>query len=360
MRLLWLLLGLLLAAPAWAQERVVNVYNWTDYIDPYAIDQFQKQTGIRVRYDVYDSLETLEAKLLAGNSGYDVVVPTSEPTLSRLVKTGALAPLDRAKIPSWSGLDPALMQRVQSSDPGNVHGAIYLWGTVGLGINPDRIRALAPDAPLDSWDLIFKPEIARRIKPCGITIMDSPNDVIAQALKYLGRSPDSTEAADLKDVETLLMSIRPYIRNFQNGGAVNALAAGDTCVAMTYSGDVIQAAARAQEAARGVQLRYVAPKEGAQLWFDTLAIPKDAPHPEEALAFINFVLQPKIIAGITNQVRYANAVPASDAFIKPDILHDPGIYPPDSLRQAFFTIGPVSSAATRARTRMWSRFKAGN
>jgi putrescine transport system substrate-binding protein len=352
------LLGLIW--PATAQERAVNVYNWTDYIDPAAIERFQKETGIQVRYDVYDSLETLEGKLLAGSSGYDVVVPTSEPTFSRLIKVGALQPIDWKRVPNRAGLDPTLMQRVASSDPGNRYGAIYLWGTIGLGIIPDRVRAQAPDAAMDSWNLLFRPENARRIAACGITMMDSAIDVIPSVLKYLGRDPGSTDPADLQSVETLLMSIRPYIRTFASGGAVNALAAGETCLVMSYSGDVIQAAARAEEAGRGVSVQYVAPKEGAQLWFDMLAIPKDAPHPDAALAFINFVLQPQVIAGITNQVRYPNAVPASRPFVRPALLDDPNIYPQPDRIASFFTIGPVPQAAERSRNRMWARFKAGN
>ncbi len=352
------LLGLIW--PATAQERAVNVYNWTDYIDPAAIERFQKETGIQVRYDVYDSLETLEGKLLAGSSGYDVVVPTSEPTFSRLIKVGALQPIDWKRVPNRAGLDPTLMQRVASSDPGNRYGAIYLWGTIGLGIIPDRVRAQAPDAAMDSWNLLFRPENARRIAACGITMMDSAIDVIPSVLKYLGRDPGSTDPADLQSVETLLMSIRPYIRTFASGGAVNALAAGETCLVMSYSGDVIQAAARAEEAGRGVSVQYVAPKEGAQLWFDMLAIPKDAPHPDAALAFINFVLQPQVIAGITNQVRYPNAVPASRPFVRPALLDDPNIYPQPDRIASFFTIGPVPQAAERARNRMWARFKAGS
>jgi putrescine transport system substrate-binding protein len=343
-----------------AQERVVNVYNWTDYIDPAVIDRFQQQTGIQVRYDVYDSLETLEGKLLAGRSGYDVVVPTSEPTFSRLIKVGALRPIDWASVPNRAGLDPALMQRAAMSDPGNRYGAIYLWGTIGLGTIRDRIRALAPDAPLDSWNLLFRPENARRIAACGITMMDSAIDVIPSVLKYLARSPDSTDPADLQAVEAVLMGIRPFIRNFASGGAVNALAAGETCLAMTYSGDVIQAAARAEEAGGGVAVQYVAPREGAQLWFDMLAVPKDAPHPDAAFAFINFLLQPEAIAGITNQVRYPNAVPASRPFVRPALLDDPNVYPPPARLASLFTIGPVPQAAERVRTRLWARFKAGS
>ena len=211
--------------PARAEDRVLNIYNWTDYIDPAALERFQKETGITVHYDVFDSLETLEAKLLAGHSGYDVVVPSNEPTFSRLIKVGALAPIDRARVPNWKNLDPALMRAVESSDPGNRYGAIYLWGTTGIGMIADRVKQLAPDAPMDSWDLLFKPENARRIAPCGITMMDSAIDVIPGVLKYLGKNPDSTDAADLAAVEHTLMGIRRYIRSFASGGALEALAA---------------------------------------------------------------------------------------------------------------------------------------
>lgn len=346
-------------APARAEDRVVNVYNWTDYIDPAALERFTKETGITVHYDVYDSLETLEAKLLAGHSGYDVVVPTNEPTLSRLIAAGALLPLDRAKLPNLAGLDPALMQRVQTSDPGNRFGAIYLWGTIGLGIVPERIRALAPDAPLDSWDLLFKPENAARLAKCGVALLDSATDVIPSALRYLNRSPDSTSEADLSAVEKLLRGIRPAVRDFAGGGQVESLASGETCLAFSYSGDVIQAAVRAKEAKRDFTVRYVAPKEFAQLWFDMLAIPRDAPHAAEAHALIDFLLRPDVMAGITNTVHYPNAVPASRAKVSPDILADPNVYPPPEAMARFFTVAAVPQAATRARGRMWSRVKAG-
>src|SRR5579883_1837661 len=234
--------------PVRAAEPVLNVYNWTDYIDPAALERFQKETGITVHYDVFDSLETLEAKMLAGHSGYDVIVPSSEPTFSRLIKVGALAPIDRSSVPNWSNLDPTLMKQVESSDPGNRYGAIYLWGTTGIGWIPDRVKKLAPNAPMDSWDLLFKPENARRIAPCGIIMMDSAIDVIPSVLKYLGKSPDSTDPADLTAVEYTLMGIRRYIRSFASGGALEALATGQACLALDYSGDVVQAAARAAEA----------------------------------------------------------------------------------------------------------------
>ncbi len=348
------------APPTRAEEAVLNVYNWTDYIDPAMLDRFKKETGITVHYDVFDSLETLEAKLLAGHSGYDVVVPSNEPSFSRLIKVGALASIDRKHVPNWSNLDTGLMHEVESSDPGNQHGAIYLWGTTGIGMLPDRVRKLAPDAPADSWDLLFKPEYAKRIAPCGIIMMDSAIDVIPGVLKYLGRNPDSNDPSDLAAVEHTLMGVRRYIRSFASGGALEALATGETCLVLDYSGDVVQAQARAVEAKRGVTVRYVAPKEGAQLGFDMLAIPADAPHPDAALAFINFLLQPDVMAAITNKVRYANAVPASHALIQQELLSDTDIFPSPAQMATFFTIGPIPQSAERQRTRMWARFKAGH
>jgi putrescine transport system substrate-binding protein len=350
----------LFALPASAQERVLNVYNWTDYIDPAVVDNFQRETGITVHYDVFDSLETLEAKLLAGRSGYDVVVPTNQPTFSRLIKVGALAVIDRPRVPNWKNLDQTLMHQVESSDPGNQHGAIYLWGTTGIGMIPDRVKKLAPDAPMDGWNLLFDPQNASRIAPCGITMMDSAIDVIPSVLKYLGKSPDSTDTADLAAVEHTLMGIRRHIRSFASGGALEALATGRTCLALDYSGDVIQAQARAGEASRGVTVRYVAPREGAQLGFDMLAIPADSGHKDAALTFINFLLQPDVMAAITNKVRYANAVPASRPMIRAELLADTNIFPTPEQMATFFTVGPVPHAAERQRTRMWARFKAGH
>ena len=355
----WLLPVLLLLSgqAAHAQDRVLNVYNWTDYIDPKMIERFTAETGIKVQYDVYDSLETLEGKLLAGRSGYDIVVPTAEPTFSRLIAAGALLPLDRAKVPHWSNLDPTLMQRVQVSDPGNGHGAIYLWGTIGLGVVPERIQALDPGAPMDSWDLLLKPEHAKKLAGCGISVMDSAIDTIPSVLKYLGRNPESTDTKDLADVERTLTAIRPYIRTFASGGAVEALAGGQTCLAMTYSGDVIQASARAKEAGQPA-VRYMAPKEFAELTFDMLAVPADAPHPAEAMQFINFLLAPDVMAAITNRVHYPNAVPASRSLIAPEVRDDPDVYP-DTASPRFFTVRAVPQSADRLRTRMWARFKAG-
>jgi putrescine transport system substrate-binding protein len=347
------------APPAGAQDRVLNVFNWNDYIDPYMVQRFTRETGIRVRYDVFDSLETLEGRLSAGRSGFDIVVPTNEPTFSRLARAGAFRPIDRALVPNLANLDPALQERVAASDPGNRFGALYLWGTIGLGVNEARVRALAPDAPLDSLALLLDPRHASRLARCGITMMDSAIDVIPTVLNYLGKDPNSTSAEDLREVERVLLAIRPFIRTFSTGGAIEALAAGQSCLAFGYSGDMIQAGMRAREANRGVAVRYVAPKEGAQLWFDLLAIPADAPNHEAAHAFINFLLQPDVMAAITNHVHYPNGVPASRPLVDRAVAEDPAVFPDEALRARFFTINAVPQAAERARSRMWARFKAG-
>jgi putrescine transport system substrate-binding protein len=351
------LLAMSVGVPARAQE-TLSFYNWTDYIDPQAIVRFEKLTGVHVTSDTYDSLETLEGKMLAGHSGYDVIVPTAEPTFARLIAAGALLPLDKAAIPTLAGEDPALLSRVAVSDPGNKYGAIYLWGTIGLGEIASKITALFPGAPLDSWDLLLKPENAKRLQACGITMLDSATDVIPSILKYLHHDPSSTDPKDLADVEKTLMAIRPYIRTFASGGAIEALATGQTCLVMDYSGDVIQASARAVEAKQAV-VSYQAPKEFTELWFDMLAVPKDAPHPALAMKFIAFLLQPDVIAGITNTVHYPNAVPASRDKVDAAVRDDPNVYPDAAALARSFTVAAVPERAVRERTRMWERFKAG-
>ncbi|MBP0465851.1 polyamine ABC transporter substrate-binding protein [Roseomonas sp. PWR1] len=359
-RLLPMIALLLAALPAAAQERVLNVYNWSDYIDPYAVARFTRETGIRVRYDVYDSLETLEGRLSAGRSGYDIIVPTSEPSFARLLRAGGLREIDRARIPNWRNLDPVLMERVASIDPGNRHGAVYLWGTVGLGIRVDRVRAaLGPDVPLDSLDILLRPENAARLARCGIMVMDSPTDVLPSVQRWLGRDPNGTSAEDLRAAGDALMAIRRHVRAIVPSSSIlDALASGEACVALTYSGDVIQAQARAREANRGVEVAYVMPR-GAQLWFDMLAIPADAPNPEAAHAFINFLLQPDVMAGITSHVRYPNAVPASRPLVEEAVRNDRSVFPEAALLAETFVAGTPPREAERARTRLWARFKAG-
>ena len=356
----WLIILLLGCGAAWAQPAPLNVFNWADYIDPAALERFQAATGIRIRYDVYDSLETLEARLSAGRSGYDVVVPTSEPSFARLVRAGALRPLDTTLLPNLAQLDAGLMARVAPVDPGNRHGVIYLWGTVGLGLREDRIAALAPDAPRDSWQLLLDPAHARRLAPCGIAVMDSATDVLPSILRALGRAPDSAAPADLAAAEAALHAIRPHLRSIPNAASlVDALANGELCLALTYSGDVIQAAARAREAGRPWAISYAAPREGVQLWFDMLAIPVDAPNPAAAHAFINFLLEPATMAGISNLVRYPNAVPAARALMRLEVAQDPSVYPAAAALAGAFLPGTPAPAVERARARAWARFRAG-
>ena len=354
------LLALLLAPFAAAAQPVLNVYNWTDYIDPYVVQRFQQESGIRVRYDVYDSLETLEGKLSAGRSGYDLIVPTSEPTFARLVRAGALQPLDRTRIPNWRNLDPALMARAAAVDPGNAHGAIYLWGTVGLGVRLDKVRAIAPEIELDGLDALLKPENAAKLARCGLAVMDSVTDVLPSVLRWLGRSPDGTDPADLRAAETALLAARPHLRAIPGSGALlDMLATGEICVALTYSGDVIQAAVRAREAGRGVEIGYVPPRVGPHMFFDMLAVPADAPNPGAAHAFIDFLLRPEIMAAVTSHVRYPNAVPESRPLVVQAVRDDPSVYPPAEALAEAFVPGTPPPNAERVRSRLWSRFRAG-
>jgi putrescine transport system substrate-binding protein len=342
---------------AHAEAPTLRIFGWGDYIDQRALDKFTGETGIQVQYDIYNSLSELEATVALARSGYDIIMPTNEPTLSRLVRGDRLARIDRAKVPNWKNLDPALMRMVATADPGNKHGAIYLWGTLGLGMLPDKVRALVPDVPLDSLDLLFKPENAQRLQSCGITILDSPPEVIPTVLHYLGLSPSSTSATDLAAVERTLMGIRPYIRTFSATSALETLANGSTCLALAFSGNVLQAVVRAKAANRGVNVAYYAPRGGAQASFDVLAIPIDAPNKDAATAFINFMLRPEIIADISNVTRYANAVPASHPMIDPALLNDPNAFPTDKEMVTSYTPGPVTLAPKMARNQLWKRFK---
>jgi putrescine transport system substrate-binding protein len=347
-----------LAPVAYGQEKIVNVYNWTDYIGKSSLADFTKATGIKTNYDTFTDLETLEAKLLAGRSGYDVVVPSAEPTLRKLIKAKAVRPLDKAKLPNFKNLDPVLMQRLETLDPGNQYGAIYQWGTIGIGINPDKVKAVLPNAPIDSWKLLFDPANAKALAKCGIVFLDSATDVLPSVFFALGFENNSEKADELKKVEQAMIAIRPYIKTFVPS-VIDPLATGDACVAFGYSGDVLQAANRAKEAGGKVKVDYVIPKEGAALWFDTLAIPADAPHLDAAHAFVNFMLDPKAIAGVTNEVQYPNAVPASTPLLDEAIRKDPRIYPTPELMARMWVIGQVSQKADRDRSRAWTRIKTG-
>jgi putrescine transport system substrate-binding protein len=348
------------AGPAVGEEPVLHLYNWSDYIAPDTIPNFEKETGIKVTYDVYDSNEVLEAKLLAGRSGYDVVVPSASPFMARQIAAKVYLPLDKSKLAGWKNLDPAILAQVAPADPGNAHGVPYLWGVTGIGYNKAKIMAaLGPRAPVDSWALLFDPENAKKLAACGISLLDTPQEVVPAMLAYLGLDPNSRDLGDLKKAIAALEKIRPYIRKFHSSEYINDLANGDLCVSLGYSGDVIMARNRAREAKNGVEIALAVPKEGAQMSVDMLGIPADAPHPQNALRFIDYILRPQVIADITDAVSYPNPNIPGTALVKPAIRDDPAVYPPPDIRRRFFVDLPAPAEYERARTRAWTRLKSG-
>ncbi|MBP1886000.1 polyamine ABC transporter substrate-binding protein [Sinorhizobium mexicanum] len=341
-----------------AQERVVNVYNWSDYIDSSILEDFTKETGIKVVYDVFDSNEILETKLLAGGSGYDVVVPTAY-FLQRQIAAGVFQKLDKSKLPNLSNMWNVIMERTAKYDPGNEYAVDYMWGTTGIGYNVDKMKEILGTDEKPNWDVIFKPEVAAKFKDCGIHILDSPTDVVPSALAYLGLDPDSHETAELEKAAELLTSIRPYVRKFHSSEYINALANGDICLAVGFSGDIFQARDRAAEAKAGVTVDYSIPAQGAQMWFDMLAIPADAPHVAEAHEFINYMMKPEVIAKASNYVFYANGNKASQQFLDKEVLEDTAIYPSDEVMQKLFTITPFEPKEQRVLTRLWTKVVTG-
>ena len=347
-----------LAAPALAQEKVVNVYNWSDYIDPKALDDFSKETGIKVVYDTYDSNETLETKLLAGNTGYDVVVPSAT-FLQRQIKAGVYQKLDKSKLPNLKGMWPEVMARLAAYDPGNQYAVNYMWFTTGIAFNVDKAKQRMGGKPIDSWDTVFKPENLRKFADCGVYMLDSPEDVFTSELKYLGANPDSKNPADIKRAADALMRVKPFVKKFHSSEYINALANGDICLAVGWAGDTFQARARAKEAGNGVDIDYVVPKEGALMSLDNLAIPKDAPHVAEAYAFIDFLLRPEIAARNTAATNFANGVIASKPLIDKEILDNPSIYPREDGLKNLFVVSPYDQATQKIVTREWTRVKTG-
>jgi len=320
-------LAALTVSPALAEETVLHVYNWSDYIAEDTIKKFEAKTGIKVTYDVYDSNEVLEAKMLAGSSGYDIVVPTAD-FLQRQIAAGVYAKLDKSKLPNLKNMDPSLMKALGNFDKGNEHAVIYMWGTTGLGYNIKEVaKRLGDKAPTNSWDLIFDPANAAKMKSCGITMLDAPTEVIPAAMNYLGLDPRSTKKADLEKGAALLTKIRPFIRYYNSSQYISDLANGDVCLSLGWSGDVFQARDRAAEAKNGVEIGYSIPKQGALQWFDTMAIPIDSKNKDAAHTFINFIMDAQITADITNYVWYANGNAASLPMVEQEIKDDKGIFP---------------------------------
>jgi putrescine transport system substrate-binding protein len=350
-------------APAAAQERVVNFYNWSDYIDPTVVEAFTKETGIKVRYDTFDSNDTLEAKLLAGKSGYDVVVPTAY-FLARQIAAGIFVKLDKSKLPNLVNAWPEIADRLAGYDPGNQYAVNYMWGTTGIGYNVKDARAvLGADATIgaaiDSWDDVFDPAKIAKFKDCGVHLLDSSDDIMPAALHYLHLDPNSSDPGDLQKAADLLGKIRPYVRKFHSSEYLNALATGEICFVVGFSGDIKQAQKRAAEAKGGVAVGYAIPKEGAQLWFDNLSIPKDAPNAAEAHALINYLLKSEVAAKNTNFISYANGNLASQKFVDQAILDDRTIYPDAATMAKLYTITAHDQKTQRLINRLWTRIKTG-
>ncbi|TPW28278.1 polyamine ABC transporter substrate-binding protein [Martelella alba] len=349
--------GILATHAAAAEE--IHVYNWSDYIDPDLLETFEQETGIHVVYDVFDSNELLETKLLAGHSGYDVVVPSGE-FLQRQIKAGVFQKLDKSSLPNLKNMWPEIEKRAAIFDPDNAYSVNYMWGTTGIGVNPEKVRdVLGEDAPVDSLALVFDPDNMSKLATCGVSFLDAPKEMFPAALEYLGKDPDSHDPADLAAAEELLDTVRPYVGKFDSSDYINELANGNICVAFGWSGDILQAADQADEADNGVSVEYHIPKEGAAMWFDEMAIPADAPNPAGALAFINFMMDPQNIAKSTNYVFYANGNLAAQAYVDKDILDDPSIYPPEEVMQRLFITTPYDAKVQRSATRLWTQLKSG-
>ena len=347
----------LTATAAAAQE--VRVYNWSDYIDEDLLAEFEEETGIELIYDVFDSNELLETKMLAGGSGYDVVVPTGT-FLQRQIQAGAFQKLDKSKLPNLDNMWDVIQERTETYDPDNAYSINYMWGTTGIGANVGAVQeALGEDAPLGSLDLVFDPANMEKLAECGVMFLDAPTEMIPAALAYLGEDPDQKDEEALDRAAEVLSAVRPYIQKFHSSEYINALANGEICVAFGWSGDVLQARDRAAEADNGVEIAYYAPDEGAQMWFDQMAIPVDAPNPDAAHVFLNFIMDPENMAAASNYVYYANGNKASQEFLVEDVIGDPAIYPDEATLENLYTTTPYEPKVQRVVTRLWTKIKSG-
>lgn len=357
-RLLPLAMGIVLGATAATAEEV-RVYNWSDYIDEGLLEKFEAETGIELIYDVFDSNEVLETKMLAGGSGYDVVVPTAD-FLQRQITAGAFQKLDKAALSNSGNMWDVIENRTSQYDPGNEYSINYMWGTTGLGLNVNKVKeVLGADAPLNSMDLVLNPDNMEKLAQCGVYFLDAPTEVIPMVLKYLDEDPDSSDPEVIARVEDTLMNVRPYIKKFHSSEYINALANGDICVAVGWSGDVLQARDRAVEADNGVEIAYNAFAEGSLMWFDQMAIPVDAPNPEAAHKFLNFIMDAQNMAAASNYVYFANGNKASQEYLAEDVIGDTAIYPDEVTVQNLYTKSPYDAKVQRVVTRLWTKIKSG-
>ncbi len=352
-------LAMVLAAPAGsAEDKVVHIYNWVDYIGETTIEDFEKETGIKVVYDTYDASETVDAKLLAGSSGYDVLIHAGS-FMPKLVEAGIFAPIDRSKLTNYGNLDPEILKIIENWDPGNKYSVPYMWGTVGVTYNLDMVNERIPNAPLHSLDMIFKEEYISKLADCGVSILESPVDVIPMTLGYLGLDPNTESRKDFDKVVEAFRPIREHIKVFDSSNYLNALPNSELCMAVTWSGDYAVAAGRAEEAGVDVNLTYHVPETGVGVWFDVWLIPADAPHPENAHTWLNYMLRPEVIAAATNYTWYANANKAAAEFVDEEILNDPAVYADEEVMARMWTTKTLSQKGQRYRTRAWSKIKTG-
>ncbi len=349
--------GLTLAISVQAAP-TVHIYNWSDYIGQTTLADFEKATGIKPVQDVFDSNETLEGKLLAGRTGYDVVVPSNH-FLGKQIKAGAFQKLDKALLPNYANLDPALMKRLEKNDPGNQYAVPYLWGTNGIGYNVEKVKAALGTDKIDSWAMLFEPENIKKLSTCGVAFLDSADEMLPAVLNYMGRDPNSTNPKDYADAEKKLLAVRPYVTYFHSSKYISDLANGDICVAAGFSGDVFQAKSRAEEAGKGVKVAYAIPKEGGNLWFDMLAIPKDSKNVKEAHAFINYLLQPEVIAQVSDYVGYANPNPKAGDLMDQSVRTDAAVYPPQEVLDKLYVNSELPPKVQRLMTRSWTKVKSG-
>ncbi len=351
--------ALFIGSAAQAADREVHVYNWSDYIDPTILEDFTKETGIKVVYDVFDSNDLLETKLLAGGSGYDVVVPTG-PFLARQIKAGVFQKLDKSKLPNLKNMWPMVMDRLAKYDPGNQYAVNYMWGTTGIGYNVKKIKEIfGDDVKVDNWDFVFKPENVKKLQKCGFNILDASDETFAIALNYIGKSPDSKTTADLEAAGKVYSAIRPYAKTFNSAAYINDLANGDICATIGWSGDILQAKNRAEKAKNGVEIAYALPSQGTYMWFDNLAIPADAKNVAEAHEFINYLMKPEVIAKASDYVSYANGNLASQKLISKDVFENPSVYPDEATMKKLFTISPYDPKSQRVLNRIWTQIKTG-
>jgi putrescine transport system substrate-binding protein len=343
---------------ATASEPVLNVYNWSDYIQPAVISDFEKEFGIRVNYDVFDSNEILETKLLTGHTNYDIVVPSGA-FLERQLQADIYQKLDKALLPNLRNVDPQVAAATALYDPGNQYSVDYMWITSGIGYNTAEVRQRLPDAPLDSWRMLFDPAIVSRFQDCGVSILDAPSEVVGTVLLFLGRNPNSDSTEDLKAAEQVLHAMRPYVRYVDSSRYIDLFANGDVCLVLGWSGDIKQAHDRAQEAGKGIELAYSIPHEGAMSNYDVLAIPADAPHVRNAHLFINYLLRPDVAARNSDLIKYANALSPDSQPLAAAVRDDPGIYPPAAVRARLVPERARPPGYQRLLTRMWTRFKTG-